>query len=109
MKEDHHILGRKTSDDVVMVTANLHAHITPILRDCEKMLKESNTDSPLRRIVLAICSIGAVAEWFATHYRRFADWLVALDALLTEREGERWWEKTDLGPLYKDQKGIHDE
>ncbi len=107
--EGHHILGRKNSDDVVTVTANIHAHVTPILRDCEKMLKESSTVSPLRWIVMAICSVGAVAEWFAQHYQRFADWLVALDALLTEREGERWWEKTDLGPLYRDKEDIQDE
>ena len=107
--EEHHILGRENSDDVVAVTANLHAYVTPILRDCEKMSKKLSTGSPLCSIALAICSIGAAAEWFAKHYRRFADWLVALDGSLTEKKGERWWERTDLGPLYRDQEDIHDE
>ena len=105
----HHILGRKNSDDVVKITENLHAYVTPILRDCERMMKESDADSPLLRLALADCSMGATAEWYAKHHRRSAAWSVALNSLLTERWGERWWEKSDLGPLYGEGNSIRDE
>ncbi len=107
--EQHHILGRRNSDDIVSITSNLHAFITPILRSYEEMLDKNNIKSPLRHIVLVICSVGATAEWFARHYRRLANWIVTLDMKLTESWGEQWWRGTDMGPLFGKGEDSHDE
>ncbi len=97
--EEHHLLGRKISDDVVLVEPNLHRYLTAAMRKWPEILRKPDGGAPLIQSARALFSQIEHAKWFIRHYDRLPIHLVASHLKRLEEEGDRYWERDGLGPI----------
>lgn len=98
MMDAHHVAGRSNSPVTIPVPVNDHrAVLSPAQYDWPKKTLENPDESPL--LAGAGCIRGFVDTGIYLMERLLlwtADMLEALDALLSEKLGPKWWCKTDL-------------
>jgi len=96
--DDHHAAGKSNSKVTILVPVNDHrAVLNPAQQDWPKTTLENPDASPL--LAGAGCIRGFVDTALYLMEKLLlwtADMLEALDALLIQKLGPKWWSKTDL-------------
>src|ERR1035437_7042234 len=70
--EGHHVVGRKNSDEVVDVPANLHHYLNQRQREWPKSLEANVTRDPLLAIAPNVSAYRDFAAYAATYFGAFA-------------------------------------
>lgn len=97
--EKHHIVGRKHNEGTIWVDSNLHGYLTAAMRNWPDTLREHDSGAPLIQSARAQAALIDHMKWFLKHHERLPAYHVAMHLQRLENEGDRYWERDDLGPI----------
>jgi len=100
--EAHHHLGRTVDAATVPIAGNIHRDLSDRQRDWPRVVRSNPQRDPLLWLAAACFGLRDHLAWWIDWIDHIGTWLVSLATLLTERDGERWWESMGLAPVWQE-------